>query len=73
MAGHNIINTRYALASIAHPYTLMEKGPRMRNIKAVRFFSVQIIGETNILLLLQSGNNKLLIYYIRLGELYAIN
>ena len=73
MAGHNIINSHYTLTSTAHSHTLMEKGPRMKNIKAVRLLSVQVIGETNILLLLQSNNNKLLIYYIKLGELYIIN
>ena len=73
MAGHNTINSRYILISIIHFYTLMEKGPRIKNTKAVRLFPVRVIGKTNILLLLQSGNNKLLIHYIRLGELYIIN
>ena len=73
MAGHNIVNSRYALISIAHFYTFMEKGPRIKNTKAVRFLPVRVIGKTNILLLLQSGNNKFLIYCIRLGELYVIN
>ena len=52
MASHNIINSCYALTSITHSYTLMEKGPRMRNTKAVRLFPVQVIGEADILLLL---------------------
>ena len=73
MAGHNIVNSRYIFTSIAHLYTFMEKGPRMRNTKAVRFLSVRVIGKANILLLLQSNNNKFLIYCIRLGELYVIN
>ena len=73
MAGHNIINPRYTFTSITHFYTLIKKGPRMRNIEAVRFLPVRVIGEANILLLLQSGNDKLLIHYIRLGELYVIN
>ena len=52
MAGHNIINSRCAFISIAHSYTFMEKGPRMRNIEAVRLFSVRVIGKADILLLL---------------------
>ena len=56
-----------------HSHTLMEKGPRIRNTKTVRLLPVQIIGKANILLLLQSGNNKLLIYRIKLGKLYTIN
>ena len=73
MAGHNIINSYCTFISTAHSYTLIEEGPRMRNIKTVRFLPVQIIGEANILLLCQSGNNKFLIYYIRLKELYIID
>ena len=73
MAGHNIINPRYAFTSIMHFYTFIKKGPRIRNTKAVRLLPVQVIGEADILLLLQSGNNKLLIYCIKLGELYTIN
>ena len=73
MAGHNIINPRYALTSITHSHTLIKKGPRIKNTKTVRFLPVQVIGKANILLLLQSGNDKLLIYRIRLGELYIIN
>ena len=73
MAGHNIINPRYALTSITHSYTLIKEGPRIRNIKAVRLLPVRVIGKVNILLLLQSGNNRFLIHCIRLGELYVIN
>ena len=51
VAGHNTVNTRYALASIAHPYTLMEKGPRMRNAETVRLLPLRVISETDILLL----------------------
>ena len=73
MAGHNIVNPRYALISTAHSYTLIKEGPRMRNTETVRLFPVRVIGEADILLLLQSGNNRFLIYCIRLGELYAID
>ena len=73
MVGHNTIDPRYALTSTAHSYTLIKKGPRIRNTKTVRLLPVRVIGEANILLLLQNGNDKFLIYYIRLGELYAIN
>ena len=73
MAGHNIVNSRYTFISIVYFYTFIEEGPRIRNTKAVRFFPVRVISKANILLLLQSGNNKLLIYCIRLGELYIIN
>ena len=73
MAGHNIINSRCAFISITHFYTLMEEGPRIRNIEAVRFFPVRVIGEADIFLLLQSNNNKFLIHRIKLGELYIIN
>ena len=52
MAGHNIINSRYALTNIAHSYTLMEKGPRIKNTEIVRFLHIRVIGETDILLLL---------------------
>ena len=73
MAGHNIINPRYTFTSITHFHTVIKKGPRIKNIKVVRFFPVRVIGKTDIFLLLQSGNDKLLIYYIKLGELYVIN
>ena len=73
MAGHNIVNPRYTLTSIVHSHTLIKEGPRIKNIKAVRLFPVRVIGEADILLLLQNGNNKLLIYRIRLKELYTIN
>ena len=73
MAGHNIINPRYALTSIAHFYTLIKEGPCIRNIEAVRLLPVRVIGEADILLLLQSGNNRFLIYCIRLGELDVID
>ena len=73
MAGHNVINPRYALTSITHFYTLMEKGLSVRNIKTIWFLSLQIIGKANLLLLLQSDNDRLLIYYIKLRERYAIN
>ena len=73
MAGHNIINSRYILTSTAHFYTLIKEGPRIRNIKTVRLLLVRVISEADILLLLQSGNDKLLIYRIRFGELYTIN
>ena len=73
MAGHNIINPRCAFTSTMHFYTLIKKGPRIKNTETVRFLPVQVIGEADILLLLQSGNDKLLIYCIRLGELYIIN
>ena len=73
MAGHNIINSRYTFTSITHSHTLIKKNPRIKNTKTVRLFPVQVIGETNILLLLQSGNDKLLIHYIKLGKLYTIN
>ena len=73
MAGYNIINPRYASTSITHFHTLIKKGPRIKNTKTVRFFLIQVIGEANILLLLQSGNNKFLIHYIKLGELYIID
>ena len=73
MAGYNIINSCCAFTSIVHFYTFMEEGPCIRNIEAVRFFPVRVIGEADILLLLQSGNNRFLIYCIRLGELYTID
>ena len=73
MADDNIINPRYTLISITHLYTFIKKGPRIKNIKIARFFPVRVIGEADILLLLQSGNNKFLIHCIRLGELYIIN
>ena len=73
MAGHNTINPRCAFTSITHSHTLIEEGPRMRNTKAVRLLPVQVIGEADILLLLQSGNDRFLIYCIRFGELYIIN
>ena len=73
MAGHNTINPRYTLTSTAHSHTLIKEGPRIRNTETARLLPVQVIGKANILLLLQSGNNKLLIYRIRLGELYTIN
>ena len=52
MAGHNTINSRYTLTSITHFYTLMEEGPRIRNIEAVRLFPVRVVGKVDILLLL---------------------
>ena len=73
MAGHNIVNFRCTLTSITHFHTLMEEGPRIRNTKAVRFFPIRVIGEADILLLLQSGNDKFLIYRMRFGELYIID
>ena len=73
MAGHNIINLRCAFTSIAYFHTLIKEGPRIKNTEAVRLFPVRVIGEVNILLFLQSGNDKFLIYRIRLGELYVIN
>ena len=73
MADYNIVNTRCAFTNIAHLYTLIKKGPRIQNTEIVRFLSVRVIGEADILLLLQSGNNKFLICCIRLGELYVIN
>ena len=73
VAGHNTVDPRCALTSIAHSHTLIEEGPRMRNTEAVRLFPVQVVGEADILLLLQSGNDRFLIHRIRLGELYAIN
>ena len=73
MAGHNIVNPRYAFTSITHFYTFIKKGPRIKNTETVRLFPVRVIGKANILLLLQSGNDRLLIHRIRLGELYVIN
>ena len=73
MAGHNTINPRYTLTSTAHSHTLIKEGPCIRNTKAVRLLLIQVIGKADILLLLQSGNDKFLIHYIRLGELYAID
>ena len=73
MAGHNTVNPRYTLTSTMHFYTLIKKGPRIKNKKTVRLLPVQVIGEADILLLLQSGNNKLLIHCIKLGKLYTIN
>ena len=73
MAGHNTINPRYALTSIVHSHTLIKEGPRIRNTKTAKLLPVRVIGKADILLLLQSGNNKLLIHCIRLGELYTIN
>ena len=73
MAGHNIINPRYTFINIAHFYTFIKEGPRIRNIEIVRLLPVRVIGEVDILLLLQSGNDKFLIYCIKLGELYIIN
>ena len=52
MAGHNTINPHYTLTSITHPYTFIKEGPRIKNIKTVRLFPVQVIGKANILLLL---------------------
>ena len=57
VAGHNTINSRYTLTSITHSYTLIKKGPRIKNTKAVKLLSVQIISKANILLLLQSNND----------------
>ena len=51
MAGHNTVNPRYTFTSIAHSYTLIKKGPRIKNTKAVRLFPVRVVGEANILLL----------------------
>ena len=73
MAGHNIINPRYILANITHSYTLIKKGPGVQNIKTVKLFPLQVIGKTNILLLLQSNYNKFLIHRNYLGEIYTIN
>ena len=73
MAGHNIVNPRCALTSITHLHTFIKEGPRMRNTEVVRLFPVRVVGEANILLLFQSGNNKFLIYCIRFGELYVID
>ena len=73
VAGHNIVDPRCALTNITYPYTLIKEGLCMRNIEAVRFLPVRVIGEADILLLLQSSNDKFLIYCIRLGELYAID
>ena len=52
MAGHNIINPRYAFINIAHFYTFIKEGPRIKNIETVRFFLIRVIGEIDILLLL---------------------
>ena len=57
MAGHNIINSHYTLTSTAHFHTLIEEGPRIRNIKTVRLFPVRVVGKANILLLLQNNDN----------------
>ena len=73
MAGHNTINPRYTLTSTAHFHTLIKKGPRIKNTKTARLLPVQVIGEADILLLLQSSNDKLLIHHIKLGKLYTIN
>ena len=73
MAGHNIVNPRCAFMSTVHSHTLIKEGPRIRNTEAARLLPVQVIGEADILLLLQSGNDRFLIYRIRLGELYAID
>ena len=73
MASHNTVNSYYTLTSITHFHTLIKKGPRMRNTKTVRLLPVQVINKTDILLLLQSNNNKLLIHYIRFGKLCTIN
>ena len=73
MAGHNIINPRCTFTSIMHSYTFIKKGPRIKNTETARLLPVRVIGKANILLLLQSSNNKLLIYYIKLGKLYIIN
>ena len=73
MASHNIINSYYALTSITYFYNLIEEGPRIRNTETVRFLFIRVISEADILLLLQSGNDKLLIYCIKFGELYVIN
>ena len=73
MAGYNTINPRCAFISTAHPYTFIKEGPRIKNTETVRLFPVRVIGEADILLLFQSGNDKFLIYCIRLGELYVID
>ena len=73
IAGHNIVNPRCAFISIAHFYTLIKEGPCIRNTEAVRLFPVRVVGEADILLLLQSGNDRFLIHCMRLGELYAID
>ena len=51
----------------------MEEGSRVWNTKAVRLFSLRIIGEVDILLFLQGNDNEFLIYCCKLGELYSIN
>ena len=73
VTSHNTINSCCALASTTHSQTLMEKGSSVQNTKTVRLLSLQIIGKANLLLLLQSGNDKFLIHRIRLGEHCAIN
>ena len=57
MAGHNIVNTRYAFANTAHPYTFIKKGPRIRNVKVIKLLPLRVIGKADILLLLQSNND----------------
>ena len=73
MAGHNIINPRYTFTSIMHSYTFIKEGPRMRNTETARLLPVRVVGKADILLLLQSGNDRFLIYRMRLGELYVID
>ena len=72
MAGHNAVNPRYALTSITYSHTLMEKGPRVRNIETIWFLPLRVIGKANILLL-QNNNDGLFIYRGKLKELYIIN
>ena len=51
----------------------MKEGPRMRNTEAVRLLSLRIIGEADLLLLLQSSYDGFLIYSGELSEVYVIN
>ena len=43
----------------------------MRNIEAVWLLSFRIIGETDILLFLQGGDDGFLVHRRKLGEVYA--
>ena len=72
MAGYNVINPRCAFTSIAHFYTFMKKGPRVRNIKIIWFLPLRVINKADILFL-QNNYYGFLIYCNKFGELYAIN
>ena len=62
MAGHNAVNPRCALTSIAHFYTLMEEGPSVRNTEAIRLLPLRVVGKADTLVLLQSSYDGFLIH-----------